>query len=446
MRILFFTDNFPPESNAPATRTYEHCVEWVKKGAEVTVITCVPNYPLGKVFTGYKNKFFKQEETMDGIRVIRVWTYVTPNRGTVKRILDYISFAISAFFASIFIKTDIIIATSPQLFAALGGYLSAKMKRKKWIMEIRDLWPESIKAVGAMDQRRIIKFIDQIVLFLYRKADHAVVVTESFKDRLKSCGVPENKITIVKNGVHLHKFQNVISQVNLKESLNLNGKFIVAYIGTHGMAHKLDFIIDCAAKVKDHNIHFLFIGEGAMKSRLVRQASELDATNVTLLDGISKEMVPQYIDISDVALVNLRNTDTFKKVLPSKIFENAAMQKPILLGVDGEARELVEAYNAGLYFEPENEKDFLEKLTRIHTDRKLYEDLQKGCIKLVADFDRGFLADKMYQVIKNLYQSKNVISAYSPGESPIPMHNQVLENNQTTTSEPQSHIQPQSGS
>jgi len=187
---------------------------------------------------------------MDGIKVIRVWSYITPNRGLFKRILDYLSFCITGFWASLFVKTDIIIATSPQLFTAVAGYLSSVFKRKPWIMEVRDLWPESIKAVGAMQESRILKLLDRLVMFLYRKATKVVVVTESFKPRIHACGVPKNDIHIIKNGVHLYKFKVTEKDQALIKKYGLENKFVVAYIGTHGMAHNLDFILDGAASKK----------------------------------------------------------------------------------------------------------------------------------------------------------------------------------------------------
>ena len=401
MRVLFLTDNFPPESNAPATRTYEHCVEWVNKGAEVTVITCTPNFPKGEVFSGYKNKWY-QEEMMEGIRVIRVWTYITPNRGLFKRILDYMSFCVAGFIASLFVKTDLIVATTPQLFTAVAGYMASVCKRKPWIMEVRDLWPESIKAVGAMDQSRILKILDQLVLFLYRKADRIVVVTDAFKERIIACGVESRKISVVKNGVHLHQYKQKEKNNTLVKKYQLENKFIVAYIGTHGMAHKLDFILDCAKDVHEKAIHFLFIGDGAFKARLVAQANKLNLSNVTLLDAIPKSEVADYISIIDVALINLRKSDTFKKVLPSKIFENAAMGKPILLGVEGEAQELVTSYDAGLCFEPENKKDFFEKLNSICQNKEQYKKHQKGCQILAKAFDRKTLALDMLAVMQSM--------------------------------------------
>jgi len=413
MKVLFLTDNFPPESNAPATRTYEHCKEWVKKGAEVTVITCAPNFPAGKVFPGYKNKW-KQEEWIDGIRVIRVWTFITPNRGMFKRILDYMSFCITAFIASWSIKTDLIIATSPQLFTAVAGYLASIVKRKPWIMEVRDLWPESIKAVGAMKQSFIIRLLDRLVLFLYRKADQIIVVTDAFKERIIACGVKAEKIDVIKNGVHLHLYQPKEKSKALLEKHHLENKFVVAYIGTHGMAHKLDFILECAAEVKNENIHFLFVGDGAFKGRLVKMAERIQLKNVTLLDPIPKSEVANYINLADVALVNLRKSDTFKKVLPSKIFENAAMRKPILIGVDGEARALVESYNAGLFYEPENKESFLEKLNIIFQNQEGYQKMQAGCIQLAKDFDRKKLALDMFEILGEMIPEIKMKSITNP--------------------------------
>ena len=181
MHILFLTDNFPPEVNAPASRTFEHCREWVKAGNQVTVITCAPNFPAGKVFSGYKNKLWQTEE-MDGIRVIRVWSYITANAGFIKRILDYISFMPPAVLASFFVKKpDLVIGTSPQFFTVCAAYLVSLFKRIPFVFELRDIWPESIKAVGAMNDSIIIKLLEKIELFLYRKAKMIVSVTHAFK-------------------------------------------------------------------------------------------------------------------------------------------------------------------------------------------------------------------------------------------------------------------------
>ena len=220
MKILFLTDNFPPDVNAPATRTYEHCKEWVRKGVEVTVITCAPNFPQGKVYEGYKNKLI-QKETIDGIKVIRVWTYITANEGFLKRIIDYISFSVSSFFAGLFVKTDIIIATSPQFFTAMSGRWLSFFKRKPWIMEIRDLWPESVKTVSAMGDSKIFTFFEWLEMRLYKNANKLVTVTDTFKEEISARGIDKEKISVVKNGANLDLYKPQGKDISLLKELNL---------------------------------------------------------------------------------------------------------------------------------------------------------------------------------------------------------------------------------
>ncbi len=405
MKILFLTDNFPPEVNAPATRTFEHCREWVQKGAEVTVLTCFPNYPTGKTFDGYKNQLYKIEY-IEGIKVIRLWSYMTANEGVLKRVLDYISFAFMAFWAGIFKKSDIIIATSPQFFTAVAGGALGFFKRIPWIFEVRDLWPESIGAVEAVKAPRFLALLEQLELLLYRKSTCVVVVTESFKHNLVSRGINPDRIEVIKNGVMLDKYVPQPKNAALLHKLALTDKFVVAYMGTHGMAHKLDFLIDAAARITDPSVQLVFIGDGAEKASLMQIIDEKQPKNVTMLDSVAKSEMVDYISITDVALVNLKKSDTFKNVIPSKIFENAAMQKPILLGVQGESQDIVEHYGAGICFEPENEADFIAKLSKLKADTVFYADCKNGCNDLARDFDRVRLAQKFLDVMKKITGKK----------------------------------------
>lgn len=401
MRILFLTDNFPPEVNAPASRTYDHAKEWVKAGHSVTVITCFPNFPKGKIYDGYKNKLY-QKEQIDGIEVIRVWSYITANKGFFKRTLDFISYSVTSFFAGLFVNTDVIVATSPQFFTALSGRTLAFFKRKPWIMEVRDLWPESIKTVGAMKDNLFIRYFEWQEMRCYKSAKKIVVVTDSFKKTLVERGVDGDKIAVVKNGVDRVLFAPQPKDLTLMEEMGLKGKKIIGYIGTHGMAHKLDFIMDCAKNMSGKNdYHFLFIGSGAERDTLLAKQKAENITNVTLLDSVPKHQVNRYISILDLALINLRKSDLFKTVIPSKIFENACMQIPIIMGVEGEAQEIVESYGAGLCFEPENEKDFVNKLDKLLSDKDFYVSCQKGGRKLSEDFDRKVLAAKMLEQISS---------------------------------------------
>ncbi len=400
MKILFLTDNFPPEVNAPANRTYEHCKEWVSQGIQVTVITCAPNFPKGKVFDGYKNRL-RQVEYIDGIKVVRVWTYISANEGFLKRILDYLSFSFSGFMVGLSIRTDVIIATSPQFFTALSGRWLSFFKSKPWIMEVRDLWPESIVAVGAMKKGCIIRFFEWLERRLYTSANHIIVVTDTFKRNIIDKGVNPTKISVHKNGANLGIYKPQVKDQKLLKELGLEGKIIFAYIGTLGMAHGLDFIlVNIKTLMKSHpNLHFLFLGDGAERKNLIKLNDRLGLTNTTFLSSVSKSEVIRYLSLIDVSLVNLRKSETFLTVIPSKIFEAAAMGKPILLGLQGETKGIIQTYNAGLCFEPENAKEFLNQLFSI-IESSNYNSYREGCFRLAEAFDRKKIALEVLETIK----------------------------------------------
>lgn len=402
MRILFLTDNFPPESNAPATRTYEHCKVWVSMGYEVTIITCNPNFPTGKIYKEYSNKIYKKEN-IDGINVIRVWSYITANKGFIKRTLDYMSFAFTSFFFGLFVKADIIIATSPQFFTAVSGRFLSLFKNKPWIMEVRDLWPDSIVAVGSMSSKSMsYKLLKKIEAHLYNNAEKIIVVTNSFKNYLvNDHKINSSKIGIFKNGINLKnlKYINPNDSRIIKERLGLNNKIIISYIGTHGLAHALKFIIDSIQKVKNMKLHFLFIGDGAQKQDLVNYSKSLKIKNFTFLESVSKSRVYDFINLSDYSLVNLKKSKEFKNVIPSKIFENIALYKPILLGVDGEAKDLIQYYDVGVCFEPENEASFLEALDDL--EKFNIDEFRVNCDRMLSDFNRNVIAKKAIKFIEN---------------------------------------------
>lgn len=397
MRILFLTDNFPPEVNAPATRTFEHCKEWVKAGHEVTVVTCFPNYPMGKVYPGYKNSLCKKE-FMDGIKVVRVWSYMTANKGFIKRIVDFISFSVTSFFAGLFQDCDIIVATSPQFFTALSGRTLSFFKRKPWIMEVRDLWPDSIKAVGAMKESIVLKYFSKEEKWCYSSAKKIVVVTNSFKREIEKKGIAGDKIFVIKNGANTELFKPREKSQELLKKLGLQDKRVLGYVGTLGMAHKIDFLIDCVKELDDYAL--MILGNGAEKDNIQRKIENENIKNVVLLDTVPKNEVADYIALQDAALVNLRRSSLFTTVIPSKIFETASMRIPILLGVDGEAREMVEEFGAGLYYEPENKEDFLEKLNTLFSSSDIYEKCCDGGEKLAKAYDRKRLAMEMLDIIR----------------------------------------------
>ncbi len=406
MRILFLSHYFPPEVNAPATRTYEHCKEWVKQGHEVTVVSCVPHHPMGKAYPGYKNRFYQVEEK-DGIRAIKVWTYITANEGFVKRTWNYIFYMKMAIWIAPFIgKADVVISTSPQFFNGLAGYFVSRLKRAPWILEIRDLWPESILTVGAIKNKTIIKILEYLEMFAYRKADLIVPVTDAFKTYMVDKGVDESKIHVVTNGVNLDFYKPAEKSQALAEELGVSGKFVAAYVGTHGMAHHLETILEAAQQCDNPDIVFLMVGDGAERERLLRMKQEMGLDNVVMVRQLPKEKMPALWSITDVSLVLLKRSDLFKSVIPSKIFESMAMQCPIILGVEGEVKGIIEQAESGICIEPESASGLLQAVSRLQDDSKLAAQIGEHGRRYVSEhYDRAMLAKRFEELIVTLYNS-----------------------------------------
>ncbi|SHK42728.1 hypothetical protein SAMN05444000_1291 [Shimia gijangensis] len=403
MHILFLTDNFPPEVNAPASRTFEHAREWVKKGHKVTIITCAPNFPHGKVFEGYKNKLW-QSEDVEGIRVIRVWSYITGNQGFAKRILDYQSYMLTSFLASIFVRrVDIIVGTSPQFFTACAAWAAAAIKQKPFVFELRDIWPESIRAVGAMKDSKILDAFEKIELFLYRRSKVIISVTNSFKDNLVRRGIDGEKIHVVTNGVDTSRFFPRHKDSDLEKELNLNGKFVAGYIGTHGMAHALETVVDAARllekNVGGRDIKLLMLGNGAGRDAVIKGARGL--SNIIFLESVSKEEVVRYWSLLDVSIIHLKKNDLFRTVIPSKMFECMGMGVPILHGVEGESADIVTSYKVGVTFEPENAEALAAALVSLKSNPGLRDELRKNGLRGAQSFDRKKLANDVLEVLEN---------------------------------------------
>jgi len=393
VKILFLTHYFPPEVNAPASRTFDHCREWVREGHDVTVVTNTPNHPRGEVYPGYRNRLF-QTEQMDGIRVVRVLTYVTANEGIIKRTFNFILFFIMSVLAAPFLpRCDRVVSTSPQFFAGLAGYAVSRLKRAPWVLEIRDLWPESILSVGAISNPLAIRLLEGLEAFAYRKADAIVSVTDAFKPHIEARG-GDGKVTVIKNGVDLSLFSAIPRDEEFAEQLGVDGKFVAAYVGTHGMAHGLDTILDAAQRLdQGSNVVFLLVGEGSEKRRLEEKRDALGLTNVIMLGQQPKDAMPRIWSIADVSLVVLRKLDLFTTVIPSKIFESMAMGKPIVLGVLGESRSIVEQAEAGVGIEPEDAGALARELQRMASDHAFYARMaENGPVYVRKHFDRRKLA------------------------------------------------------
>ena len=402
MRILFLTDNFPPETNAPATRTFEHARRWVRAGVKVTVVTTAPNFPAGKLFSGYRNRLF-QREWIDGVETIRVWTYITANEGFMRRTLDYMSFMVSGFLVSLFLRRpDVIISTSPQFFTACAAYVLSIFKRRPFVFELRDLWPDSIIAVEAMQDSAAIRALKRLEYFLYRKATRIVSVTNSFKSVLAGNGIPAEKIAVVRNGADLVGFTPGTKPEDLVRRHRLEGKFVAAYIGTIGMAHGLGTVLDAAEKMRaNERVVFVVVGDGAERTMLEDQARRRSLANVRFVGPVGKDEVVRYWRLADVALVLLRDRPVFRHVLPSKIFEAMATARPIILGVLGESADLLLAAQAGVVFPPENAVALAEAVTALAgTPERAAEMGWRGRRFVEAELDRDKLAAAMLEELR----------------------------------------------
>ena len=404
LRILFLTDNFPPEVNAPASRTYEHAREWVRAGCDVTVLTCAPNFPKGELFEGYTNNLY-QSEMMDGIRVVRVWTYITANEGFYKRTLDYVSFAAAATLASIGMKRpDIIVGTSPQFFTACAAFAVSVLKRRPWVFELRDIWPESIKAVGALKEGPRLSLLEGLEMFLYRRAKRIVAVTHAFKEALIGRGIDAGKIDVVTNGADLSRFAPRPKPEDLAARLGLTDAFVAGYVGTHGMAHGLDTLLDAAAILQPlpeaTSIRILMLGHGARKAALVARTQSMGLTNVVFVDSVPKVEVADYWALLDASIIHLKRDPLFTTVIPSKLFECMAMGLPVLHGVQGESAEIVQREGVGETFEPENAAALAEALIRLSREPQTLEGYREKALAAAPRYDRSTQAALMLEALK----------------------------------------------
>jgi len=402
MHILFLTDNFPPESNAPAVRTYEHAIRWVAAGYKVTVVTCFPNFPDGKIFSGYKNGLYSKE-TMDGIDVIRVKTYMTANEGFLKRTLDYVSFMLSGSIAALFVRRpDVVIATSPQFFCGLAGMLVSTIRRKKFILEVRDIWPASIVALGLMEDTLTIRMLEKLEKLLYRSADAIVVVTHIFKDEIGPKVSNPTKISIVLNGVNGSLFVPQAKSVQLMERFDLQNKFVVGYIGTHGMAHDLGNVVSAIEHLRHReDILFIFVGAGAERNTVENLVAEKGLSQVRMINQQPRERMPEFLGLCDLSLVPLRDAPLFATVIPSKLFECMSMGVPVLMALpEGEATKIVESTGCGRVVEPAQPIQMAVAIEEMVDNPLVRANCREAGLNAAVMYSRDAAAAKMLDVIK----------------------------------------------
>ena len=412
MKILYVSQYFPPEMGAPAARAAELAHHWAEAGHEVSVLTGFPNHPTGVVPPEWRSRLRRliYRESVGRVNVFRTWLWPLPNRKAHERMRNYASFCLSAALRGLTVpRPDVVIATSPQLLVGPAGWWIAFSRQIPFVFEVRDLWPESLIAVGADNKDSLLYHtLSAIASFLYQRAQLIVVVAPAFKDHLiHHWRVPAEKIAVVENGVETDLFapSPTVANDSLRQTLGATGRFLVTYIGTMGNAHGLETLLESAAQVRQKNpsVLFLLVGEGAEKARIKSLAESRGLDNVRFLDQQPRATIPAFISASDACLVLLKKTDVFKTVIPTKMLEFMSCARPVILGVDGQARQIVEEAAAGLVIEPENSAALSQAISELSANRELGESLgQKGRAYILRNFSRREMAKKYIDILKHL--------------------------------------------
>lgn len=414
MHILFVTDNFPPEVNAPASRTYEHAALWVAAGHRVSILTCAPNFPHGKLFSGYRNRWFQQEAMAVAggqIDVYRVWSFMAPNAGVAKRMLDFASFMATALLNGWRIpRPDVVAATTPQLLAAFAGYGIARYRRVPFLCEVRDIWPDLLVDLGISRNGLMIRCLKRLARHVYQHADHVVTVGEGYsRDLHERYQVPLSCITALPNGILPELFSPQGVREATRQSMGWDGKTIAIYLGTHGYAQGLGTVLEAAKLLEDDpSIHIAFIGEGADKPAIMAEATTMGLGNVSFHPQQPKERVPALYEGADMCLVPLKGGGVFSGTYPSKIFEAMAMQCPILLSVEGMAAELIAESGGGLALPPESPQKLADAIRQLATSpEKRAEMGKKGRAFVLAHYARKTIAENYARLFSTIIRTKN---------------------------------------
>src|SRR5208282_4513761 len=367
---------------APAGRAAELSRLWVENGHEVAVLTGFPNHPTGIVPPQYRKSFrgLVAREIYRGVNVVRTWLLPFPNRKAYERMLNYSSFFISSAITGVFLdRPDLIIATSPQLLVGLSGWWLARYHAVPFVFEVRDLWPESLAAVGMSNHNSPLhRSLAKIAGFLYRGCDRLVVVTPAFKEYLiEHWRVPEDKIFVVENGVETSRFDRFSPDLAVRRELGAEANFIVSYIGTLGAAQGLETLLEAASLLlyRAPEVLFLLVGEGAEKAGIMSLARSRGLSNVRFVGQQPREKIPAYITASDACMVLLKKAELFKTVLPTKMLEFMSCARPVILGVDGHARKVMEQANAGIFIPPEDPVALANAVVRLAANPALRETL-----------------------------------------------------------------------
>ena len=410
MKLLILTQYFPPEVGAPQNRLFELAIRLKKMGVNVTVLTAMPNYPQMKIYDGYEGKNYMYEE-IEGIPVHRASIYLPKNKSIIQRLLNYFSFVYSS--AQVgknkIGDVDVILCESPPLFLGYSALYLKRKKKAKLIFNVSDLWPESAEKLGVVTNKWMLKLAYRLEEKLYRKS---ILVTGQTQGICKNINdrFPFVKTYWFPNGADISYYNpsTVSSDWRKDNGFNANDVLFL-YAGIIGLAQGLEIILSAAEKLMDQpSIKFILLGNGPEKEKLQVIKQEKKILNVYFFDAVSKTLMPKIVKACDAAIIPLLKLPLFLGAIPSKIFENLAMEKAVILAVDGEARELfVNQGKCALYSEPENVDDLIKNVLLLANDSLLRKELgQKGRTYVEQSFNRNTIAYNFHQelveyVLKN---------------------------------------------
>lgn len=406
MKLLILTQYYPPEIGAPQNRLHELAVRLKKNGVEVTVLTALPNYPKMEVMDEYKkgkNRF----EMIDGIPVYRSWIFVSQYKGIVSRLLNYFSFVWSSYWKGRKLgKHDFLMVESPPLFLGYSAIALSKKLKSKLIFNVSDLWPESAEKLGIVTNKRLLKLAYNLEAKCYLKSTLITGQTEGIVHDIQS-RFPTKKVTWLPNGVDIDFYNPQL--INAGDFRLKNGfqptDILFFYGGILGHAQGLEVILNAAKFVQeDKRIHFIIQGVGPEKEKLLVLNQTLELTNVHFLPPVPKTEMPSVVKSIDVALVPLKNLPLFQGAIPSKVFEALAMEKPLLLGVDGEARNhFITKAQAGLFFAPENANELAKQVRLLSENPEMIKEMGVNARNYVSThFNRNLIAQTFHDQLNEL--------------------------------------------
>ncbi len=379
MHILFITQYFPPEVGATQTRMHEFARACAAAGHRVTVITEFPNHPHGRIPPEYHGRWTSREP-MDGFTVDRVWVFTRPVKGTRTRLGFYLSFLCLSTLRGWFTRgrIDVVFATSPPLPVGLAGWCIARARGARFFLDIRDLWQEAAAALGELRSPLMQRLAANLERFLYRHADRITAVTKGFVSHIAAQIRDPSRVTLLSNGAAVDRFDPAGADPGLRARLGLQGRFVVTFAGLHGIPQGLDAILDAAALLRgDHEVVFCMIGEGPMKPGLETRARAEGLDNVRFFPAVPPAEITPFLTASDALLVPLRRDPVFDTFIPSKLFDFLACARPVILSVDGEARQILEESGGGVFAEP-GRPEALRDAVRVLRDRGPEERARMG--------------------------------------------------------------------